>query len=801
MKYKGQFKSVLRDKLYTVEIITNGSSIGTVNITLGPNSFTTEMDAGSNTIYVPVKYSSASVQVVADSYYFDMYSSTAKQNTVKLYDASNNILWAGYTSPNIYDAPYNFETESWKVEAIDGLSVLKYYDYTPVDGSLGFASFTQIINHCLETCGCYSYWHFSNSTHIYDASASTDAKKNKKYLTDNLYISEANFFNEDGDAMKMSEVLEEVCKFCGVTAVAYGQDVYFLDYDALKNASSTYKRYFKHTVGNNSAVDSSTADCSVNATLTINKDSYSSTGTNLSLDNVYSKVTVRDNLYTVKSIIPSLFEDEDLENIKYNGENDQKWNFDYTQKCMDRGDKSLKDDDDTYFYMKSRYYKNSKYDHFFYDLNGNSIPSSTPIISSNGQDSSALMELTTKTGVLFSRFNISTGKTRNETINGLEYNNFTDYLMMPINYSSAINKKRLESKSTFVKPFFMAGNAKLLVKGSLILTDRWKFPSFDVTDTYRDITGTHDLHADTSVGYFPVSDTFVGDYDGRGWWIFARGNSVSMTQNNLTLRIDIDINGNAVRNDVPFYQLDQGDVWIHENKKKHEIFYKSFDIQNNVRYEDNISEKGYVLNTGIGSSEVVKTKPIIRMYGMDTLQQVFGIQFDNPVFQNFKCPLACVFIKDFDIQAVVGHEGGKDENDTNTEYSYVIDDNYVSELGDIEFKICTYDDKQLNYSSVAWVDPDTGKYKFLKHLVDEALRSSLTTLNEHPYQCSEHMLCYKIVKQYSTPSKKLSINLFAEDIRPWTKVHESLLNTDFIVNSVSYNYYYDQATVNLVEKK
>ena len=112
MLYQGSFRSIQKDKLYTVDIITNGSSGTTVPITLGPDAFVTNMDSGSNTIYVPVKYQSATIQVVSDNYYFDMYSSTPKQNTVTLKDASSNVLWSGYISCNVYDADYKVEDDN-----------------------------------------------------------------------------------------------------------------------------------------------------------------------------------------------------------------------------------------------------------------------------------------------------------------------------------------------------------------------------------------------------------------------------------------------------------------------------------------------------------------------------------------------------------------------------------------------------------------------------------------------------------------------------------------------------------------
>ena len=778
--YSGEFRSIIKDKLYEIVINCANGSGDPVKLRLGPEPFVTNMDGGSNTIYVPVKYSGATVQVVANNYYFNMYSSTPKQNSVKLYDSSTHtLLWTGYTSPNVYSADYNFETESWNVECIDGLSVLKYYDYKPlVNDNMSFVSFTQIINACIEKCGCYTNWYFSKGTYIPGSSSSS--------MTDGLIISEADFFDEDMTPMKLSEVLEEVCKYCGVTAVAYGDSVYFIDYDTVvaPSSSSSQHSYFVYSVGTTDSHSSST----FTADHTITKDSYASTGSTLSLDNVYSKVTVKDSLYTVNSIIPSMFEDEDLENIKYDTSVNQNWNWEYTQKCCWLGENQYDakaNDDNTYYYIKSRYYTNKKYNHSFWSNGGQGY--SGPLISSNGHDSAALWELTNHTGALFAKFNMSTGKTRPEAMNGLDYGNFSNYLMLPMNYSATAGLKRLESKPTLVRPFFMSGNTALIVKGSLILTDRAIFNSFEPTGYYKPdlFHGEIELHKDVSVGYFPISDTIEADFDGRGWWIFYTGNSVKMTQNNLTIRVDVSIGGNPIRNDVPFYPMGEGDSSIAEDAKHHEIFFKNFDVQNNVNYSYNINDKGYILNTGLAADAVVPSKPIVSIYGMDQLQTVFS------TFTT-KSPLGAIFIKDFDIQAVVPHEGGKDENATNTEYSYVIDDEYVQELSPIEFKICTYDNKQLNYSSVAWRDPSTGKITFVKTMTSRPLGQT---------QIPEHLLCYRIVNQYSTPSKKLSVNLFEDLIKPWSKVTETVLNANFIVNTMSINYALDRVTVELVEKK
>lgn len=93
MKFTGEFRSVLENKKYIVEIITNNDESQSREITLGPEPFITDMDQSSDTIYTPVKYSKATVQIVADEYFTDMYSSTASQNKVTLYEnVDTNII-------------------------------------------------------------------------------------------------------------------------------------------------------------------------------------------------------------------------------------------------------------------------------------------------------------------------------------------------------------------------------------------------------------------------------------------------------------------------------------------------------------------------------------------------------------------------------------------------------------------------------------------------------------------------------------------------------------------------------------
>ena len=791
MRYISTFYSVIKNTQYNLEIVTNGAAGGTpVDISLGPDPFTTSMDTGSNTIYSPIKSQSATVQIAADtstnSYYFDMYASTPKQNSVKLMDASNNIVWTGYMSPNVFDADYNFVNEVWDIEAVDGLSVLKNYDYVPADSSngvpvKGFIPFNILIHNCLFKCGCYTKFYMSKALQIVDSSNNIQTSLR---TIENLVISEQNFFNEDDEPMKYFDVLSECCKFLGVTCVAYGDAVYFMDYDAIKAGTPKYDIY---TIGNAMKITtasytptSANRNKTVSSAHTIDASTYSSTGTRLSLESVYSKVTVKDSLYKVGSIIPSLYEDEDLRNVHYISENNQQWGYGDTKSCFHEGDSKKKTDDDTYFQWKWRYYTNKNYIHNYYD---NSTGNLT--YEWDKDKSSAYIPFqfpSTSGGALgaaVTKYIIGSGNTYNAACNGVDFDSWDNYLMITCNYSTASEVGPiLQTLPTFSKPFFMSGKTKIIAKGDMILTDRMTFPA---------ITSPHN---DSCIGYWPHTGTYVSEYNGTRW----RGGTLMITQNLVALKAKVDIGSVTKTEDIPFYPVDEGTKQLNENKKKHEIFYTNFGVQDNVTYEDRIKDKGYKIDMNINSKTVIPAKPIVSIYGLDNLRLIFN-------GMGWPSPLACVFIKDFDIVAVDPYEGPDDEvNSTDTEYTVEINDEYTTELSPIQFKFCTADGKSLNYSSVAWKDGNSN-YQFVDKLNHTALQSKWVAAgSEDNYIRSEQIMCFKLVQQYESPCKKLTINMFDDLIKPYSLVTEPLLGADFIVDTFSRDFAADTITCNLIEK-
>jgi len=129
-----------------------------------------------------------------------------------------------------------------------------------------------------------------------------------------LYISEQNFFDEKDDgetdddvAWKCNEVLEEICRYLGLTAIADKDSVYFIDYDYLKyNRILTDTKYFKYKVGDDETIKPE--EVKINFIKEISKEDYASDDATISLDSVYNKVTVKADLHDFEDVIPDMYE-------------------------------------------------------------------------------------------------------------------------------------------------------------------------------------------------------------------------------------------------------------------------------------------------------------------------------------------------------------------------------------------------------------------------------------------------------------------------------------------------------------
>lgn len=233
--YTAEFTSI-RNVNYKIEINTEEGS-GTHKLMLSGEPFSTKMDSEGKNIYSPLKTTSATIGIMTKSLESNIYSGKAKGTSVKFTNTdTNKVEFTGYVTPCRYDQDWNEELEEVEIECIDGIAVLKSIPY-PYTGSV--ETFANIIFNCLKQSGCFKKLYVTDNVQL--TANGTDN------IIEKLRVSQNNFFEEkqegqtnDDVAMSCYDVLIEVMQFLGYTMFAEGDEVFIIDYDAIKRGNNKY---------------------------------------------------------------------------------------------------------------------------------------------------------------------------------------------------------------------------------------------------------------------------------------------------------------------------------------------------------------------------------------------------------------------------------------------------------------------------------------------------------------------------------------------------------------------------------
>lgn len=326
MYYYGYFRSsdISKDtdgQLYKVIIITdfNNNGYRTVageELELGGNPFIVEYSGADNNIFKPYKCSTATISFYQNNINKDFYSTSGNDVYIALLSKKDNVVfdretetpyndkdrynveWVGYATPNAYNQSFESDKDLFELEAQDALSTLQYFNFKATKEEVTVTTFYEIIKGIVATTGAYKDIYISNSIKV----PTQDIKNVLSYI----YVNEQNFFNEDGEPLKMLEVLEKILQYLGLTAVAKGNKLYILDYNAIASGYREY-HHIRH-IRDNMFIwvekgyrsweywqEKGTALLEDNVEIT--KEDFSANGTNYSLSNVYNKVKVTDDFY------------------------------------------------------------------------------------------------------------------------------------------------------------------------------------------------------------------------------------------------------------------------------------------------------------------------------------------------------------------------------------------------------------------------------------------------------------------------------------------------------------------------
>lgn len=804
MKYTSNFYS-LSNTQYTVEIITGNNANQSLEIDLQSTPFTVSMEACDENIYEPVRYSNGTVNIVNNGvtdYKFDLYSPTAQGTKVTL-KSGNTVVWVGYSTPILYDNGYKGDSDTISLECIDGLGTLQYYKYESANKSI--ISLLSVLYKCINACNCYTYLYVSKALRY----SSSDTAE----LLKRLWIAESCFFEEKEDsdetdndvAWNLQDVLTEVCRYLNLCAVAYGDSVYLLDYDAIGKKQNTYWRY---TLSN---INSTPSSVTLSHKMTLAANMYQGSDNSISLDKVYNKVSVSADMYTFDSVLPDFYDyaenitkssDPDLSSsVNVNegmygeivsstiGNADKdKTNNNNMIVLLDRVYDPEEEEYTDYYAIFVKYFNNPYYK--FYKYNGSSR---SEVTSLNYTD--------TKTyhGAFIAKFGV---KKLDKTFSWMEqwirkiYNreitldewlskneissvSFDDYIVL-LNPTS--DGRHISNDNITSYPYFETS-----------LSDSTAL--FGGQNAYLVISGSYFFHYMDNDPY-PISegvDISEGRYamDAGQTYLLAKlqwgnkyWNGSSWTTSSATFQI-------------PYLKEDASSG----DRRADACMFKNLNFVNTVSWRIGTSEKGYLIPLPQG--EIIGGLPKITVYKPFDPNYHSSKSGSNEG-QHYKH--SCVFLKKFEMKAIVGDPTYSDVNETDTEYTNVINSGYTEEAEEIEFKVNTYDYKKPNYSSVAY-STDGSNFIYVDKLYNTALASGESSwtgsdnVGTGGYLRQEEHLIYRLVNQYSNPAIRLKLCL-NNVLTPYSLVTESLLsNKKFIVDCQTIDYQKDKTDVELREIK
>lgn len=322
MRYLGYFRDVTDDEiLYTVEIITENNVDETEEITLTADPVVISAVGDENNIYKPYRCSNATISMLLEHRKFDLNNAFPNNVKVNIY-REEELIWTGYSTPNAYKQGYEYFYDTFQLECQDALSILKYYKFKRDDNGIQKVDLPTeddpykgdwdkpVITHTKANNLLHIVFNMMEYINVpYDTIYVTDAIKcagaEDISILDAIFISENNFIDEDGEPMQCMEVLEEICRYTGLTAVPYKNDLYFINTDAIANEDNTYFKYIYgsdhkwYRAGKEEKRDSH------NITI----DDFNREGTTITLTNVYNKVKVKSDLYPIDKPIPDIYND------------------------------------------------------------------------------------------------------------------------------------------------------------------------------------------------------------------------------------------------------------------------------------------------------------------------------------------------------------------------------------------------------------------------------------------------------------------------------------------------------------
>lgn len=352
MYYHGKFRNIdtsidPRGQEYKVVIFTgyNGSespytfnfegepNLG-IELTMTTSPFIVSYQNEDNNIFKPYKCSTATVSFIMNSFNSDLFSGN-NDILVALLKRNNDIVrqgdsyinrltnevvirkrafglfygflpaeedtycytleWIGFATPNTYNQNYTLLNQPFQLECQDAFSTLKYISL-PFNEVVEIQDLKEIINTVIGELGCYKNIYYPSNIFLPDTNnTSTSFSK--------IVQQYRNWIEKNSEPIDKLELLTGIGEFLNVSFVPFRDSIYIVNYNGVANNDNYFYHYsiipnnnlFFNFSGENYIGWNESVLESKEKNITLGKESFAGSDTNISMQTIYSNFAVKCN--------------------------------------------------------------------------------------------------------------------------------------------------------------------------------------------------------------------------------------------------------------------------------------------------------------------------------------------------------------------------------------------------------------------------------------------------------------------------------------------------------------------------
>lgn len=222
-----------------------------------------------------------------------------------------DVEWIGFATPEMLNVEYDHITDRFSLNCQDALSTLQYENFERTDQ---LETIQETLFKMLYKLGTYKDVYITNSVHFNSVTNSLYTIPLEGSAMKHIVHQQDNFIDEDGEPDKYLEILEKMMDYLSLTAIPYKDSLWIVSNEGLAMGHTQYRHYNMElsirlwilpaevALGN---TYTDMGDVDISDTAFLNGDSFCG-GTDLSSNIIYNKVKVVCDEMRPDPLLPDL---------------------------------------------------------------------------------------------------------------------------------------------------------------------------------------------------------------------------------------------------------------------------------------------------------------------------------------------------------------------------------------------------------------------------------------------------------------------------------------------------------------